>query len=309
MKLCCQIVYLCWAYLWLGTSLVAVQSIRIATYNLENYLVMDRYVGAKWRPAYPKPEAEKAAVRNAILSVSPDILALQEIGGLPFLEELRADLAQEGLHYEYAIHMRADDSVRHIAVLSRIAPEVVVKHDDLDFNYIDGREKVRRGLLEVVFPFGDGGAFQLFVVHLKSHWSDVEEDPNSTLRRTREAEACRNRIVERSYDLSQDRFLIAGDFNDHPGSATLRRFYKRGELSIGARVPAADSRGEVWTLFYEKQSQYLTFDGFVASPELGPQIEAGRALIVDEPGMLRGSDHRLLYLDLIVSETDSVPAK
>ena len=210
------------------------------------------------QPILSQTEAEKAAVRNAILSVSPDILALQEIGGLPFLEELRADLAQEGLHYEYAIHMRADDSVRHIAVLSRIAPEVVVKHDDLDFNYIDGREKVRRGLLEVVFPFGDGGAFQLFVVHLKSHWSDVEEDPNSTLRRTREAEACRNRIVERSYDLSQDRFLIAGDFNDHPGSATLRRFYKRGELSIGARVPAADSRGEVWTLFYEKQSQYLT---------------------------------------------------
>ena len=73
------------------------KSIRLATYNLNNYLVMDRHVGAVWRPSYPKPEADKTIIRQVIKQASPDILAVQEIGALPFLEELRADLALEGV--------------------------------------------------------------------------------------------------------------------------------------------------------------------------------------------------------------------
>ena len=121
--------------------------------------------------------------------MQPDILALQEIGGLPFLEELRANLAQLGLVYEYAILMQAEDQERHTAVLSRIAPEAVFRHDDLDFNYFDARTKVKRRLLELVFPLPDGTSFQLFVVHLKSYWTTHPADPNSALRRTREAES------------------------------------------------------------------------------------------------------------------------
>ena len=229
---------------------------------------------------------------------------MQEIGSLPFLEELRADLAQAGLHYDFAIHMRAEDTERHTAVLSRMAPESVLKHDDLDFKYFEGRQKVKRGLLEAVFPLGDGSSFQLFVVHLKSRWTDVKEDPESETRRIREAEACRDRIVERTYDRSQYRFLVAGDFNDDPASATLRRFYKRGKLKIGARVPAADSRGEQWTLFYKKRTQYSTVDGFVGSGALQPYVEAGVAHIVDGPEVLLGSDHRMVYLDLLVGDRE-----
>ena len=307
MKCRSQFVFALWALASLWGSAMAEQSIRVATYNLDNYLVMDRHVGAKWRPSYPKPEAQKAIIRKTILATKPDILAIQEIGGLPFLEELRADLAHAGLHYDYAIHMQAVDSERHTAVLSQIAPEEVFKHDDLDFKYFEGRKKVKRGLLEVTFPIEDGSVFQLFVVHLKSHWTDVKADPTSELRRTREAEACRNRIVERSYDRSQDLFLVAGDFNDDPDSATMRRFHKRGKLQIGARVPASDSRGELWTLFYKKKSQYATFDGFVSSGALRPRIEAGVAHIVDGPEVLLGSDHRMVYLDLVLGDEGLQP--
>jgi endonuclease/exonuclease/phosphatase family metal-dependent hydrolase len=259
---------------------------------------MDRHVAAVWRPSYPKPEADKAIVRQVIKQALPDILAVQEIGTLPFLEELRADLAQAGVHYPYAIHLAAVDQLRHVAVLSKLAPTAVVKHNDLDFKYQNGRKRVKRGMLELSFERSGGSVFKLFVVHLKSRWTDVKADPESQQRRSREAEACRNRIIERSYDLGVTDFMVVGDFNDHPASATLRRFYRKGDFNIGALVPASDSRGEQWTYFYNKQVVYSLVDGFIVSGPLMPDVVAGDGHIVDFPGVLQGSDHRLVYIDL-----------
>jgi endonuclease/exonuclease/phosphatase family metal-dependent hydrolase len=231
--------------------------------------------------------------------VAPDILVLQEVGPLAFLEELRADLAQEGLAYPHSVHLDGPDPARHLALLAKVAPVEVFQHTDLDFKYLDGRERVKRGMLELVFEMSDGERFKLFVVHLKSKYTNDKRDPNSRQRRTREAEACRNRIIERTIDMGVHRFLVAGDFNDHPVSAPLRRFYSRGDLEIGQLVPAADTRGEVWTYFYEKRAQYSLVDGFVASPQMLPRVEGGRGTVVDTPGALDGSDHRMVYLDLV----------
>ena len=136
-------------------------------------------------------------------------------------------------------------------------------------------------------------------MHLKSRYTDKKEDLLSSLRRVREAEVCRNRIIERTHDQGTAKYLIVGDFNDYPSSATMRRFYRRGNFEIGALVPAADSRGELWTYFYEKESRYESVDGFVVSSAFMLEIKAGRAQIVDSPVALTGSDHRMIYLDLI----------
>lgn len=287
-----------WAFLPLCLVLSARGEIRIATYNLRNYLVADRLVEGQWRPSYPKPEREKELVRRIISEAKPDILALQEIGTVDFLEELRIDLAQAGLSYDHALHLSGPDTERHIALLSNIPPHDVVKHTDLDFKYLDRRELVKRGMLEASFALPDGAMFKLFVVHLKSKYTEDKEDPESQLRRTREAEACRDRIIERSLDLGQEHFLVLGDFNDHPASAPLRRFYQRGSLEIGSLVPAKDDKGEVWTHFYKKFAQYSLVDGFIASPAMFPLIMGGEGRVVDDPQILEGSDHRMVYLDL-----------
>lgn len=281
-----------------ATSALA-ETVRIATYNVRNYLVMDRHVGARWRPSYPKPESEKSMVREVIRDIRPDILVLQEMGPLDFLEELRADLNQDGVHYPYAIHMDGPDSDRHVAILSKISPTDVKKHAHLDFKYFEGREVVKRGLLEVSFQSESGELFRVFGLHLKSRWTENKADPESELRRVREAEACRNRIIERSVDMEEDRFIIAGDFNAHPGSAAMRRFYKRGSLVIGSLLPAADSRGEVWTYFYEKEALYQSVDGFVLSTAMAPYVRTGKGKIADHPGVLTGSDHRMVYADFV----------
>jgi endonuclease/exonuclease/phosphatase family metal-dependent hydrolase len=290
--------FLIYFFFW---SALSGENLRIATYNLRNYLVMDRMVEGQWRPDYPKPEREKVAIREVILEASPDILVLQEIGPAPFLDELREDLLREGLEYSHSVHMQAADSVRHLAVLSKVAPSEVVKHVDLDFKYLEDREFVKRGLLELKFEGESGGSFQLFAVHLKSRFTDKNSDPQSEMRRTREAEACRNRIIERTLDAGRSDYLVAGDFNDHPASSTLRRFYTKGDLVLGDLVTAVDSRGEHWTYFYSKEKRYESIDGFVASPELSPRIRGAAATIVDTPGALLGSDHRLVYLDLEIS--------
>jgi len=274
------------------------ETLRIATYNLQNYLIMDRLAAGQWRPEYPKPEAEKAAIRDAILEVRPDILVVQEIGGPDFLEELRRDLESGGLVYPHGALIEAADEARHVAVLSRIEPAEVVRHTDLDFKYLDGREVVKRGMLELTFEDESGEAFRLFAVHLKSRWTEHEADPEARQRRTREAEACRNRIIERTFGAGEPSFMVAGDFNDHANSAPMRRFDHRGDLKIGTRLEAADSRGEYWTHFYAKQLSYSTVDGFVVSEALMPKVAGGSGYVWDGPDAMAGTDHRMVWLEL-----------
>jgi hypothetical protein len=65
---------------------------------------------------------------------------------------------------------------------------------------------------------------------------------------------------------------------------------------------AKDSRGESWTHFYHKEKVYSMVDGFVLSPSLIPLVEGGAASILDGEDFYQGSDHRLIYFDLITSQ-------
>lgn len=277
----------------------ASQEIRVATYNVWNYLIQDRRVEGRWLPNYPKPEKQKTALRRTIHEIQPDIIAFQEMGPPPFLVELQRDLASEGLDLPYAVHMQAEDDQRHLAVLSRVAPLRVYQHKDMDFPYMGERVGIRRGLLEVVFPVpgNDGAEWSLFVVHLKSRWTEFQDDPQSVERRTKEAQAARNRIVDR-YPDTEGYYLITGDMNDHRNSSTLRRFLQRGDLQISHMIDATDEHGLTWTFYFPREDRYERIDYFLASPELLPHVVDQRATIQGGDWVLIGSDHRALYIDL-----------
>ena len=85
--------------------------------------------------SYPKPKREKTIIRQIIKEVSPDVLVLQEMGSIAFLEELRADMALEGTHYEYLVHMHGADQYRFLAIPSKRLPKNLLKHKDLNFKY------------------------------------------------------------------------------------------------------------------------------------------------------------------------------
>ena len=290
-----------------AAAFLGAEELRVATLNLQNYLVQDRRVEGVWRRDYPKPEKEKAALRKAIAAIDPDILALQEMGPAPFLRQFQEELAAAGTRFPHAVHFRAEDENRHLSVLSKIKPAEVLRHTDMDFPYFGERLRIKRGLLEVVFPVPGAPErrWSLFVVHLKSRWSDQEGDPESNERRRKEARAARNRILER-YPDAEGLFLVAGDFNDHRESAPLRRFLRRADIDISRIVETYDSRREKWTYYYDDHDRYERVDFILASREMFRRIPGGRGTIFDALFVREGSDHRPVYVDLRFGQGDGV---
>jgi endonuclease/exonuclease/phosphatase family metal-dependent hydrolase len=277
--------------------------LRVVSYNVENYLLMNRHVDGRWRRDYPKPEAEKNALRTVIRYHQPDILALQEMGEEAFLIELQADLRDEGLFYPYRVWMESNDGVRHLAVLSKVEPVDIQFHNDLDFPYRGERSRMRRGMLEVVFNTGldHPQHWHLFVFHLKSKWTEFDDDPEANLFRAREAEAARNFIIEKLSPEDGSLYLIAGDLNDDPNSGAVRRFLTRGERIIGIALPNADDRGHVWTHFWARRSLYSVKDYLIPSPTMSEHVLGQRAYISSHPKSKDASDHRLVYIDLQIT--------
>ncbi len=261
-------------------------SLTVATYNVENYGPADRMTEAGYRSDYPKPEAEKSALRAVIRALGADVLALQEMGAAASLEELQGDLRAEGLDYGHAAWLEAADRDRHLALLSRRPLLAVRRHPDLAFAYRGCRERVKRGLLEAVVAT-PAGAVTIFVVHLKSRLTERPDDPQAADRRAAEAAAVRACVREEFPDSAAGRFIILGDCNDGARSAALRRL-----SGVAAPLEAADSRGECWTEFYRREESYARLDAILVSPALRPAVRGGRARIYDGPGVRAASDHR-----------------
>ncbi len=273
------------------------ETLTVATYNVENYTLADRMVDGVYRKAYPKPEAEKTALRAVIRSLNADVVALQEIGGEAFLKELQRDLLHEGTDYPYAEVLDAADVDRHVAVLSRRPFATVVRHTDLTFKYFDGTEAVKRGLLELHLET-EAGDVTLFVVHLKSRYTDRKDDPESALQRAGEATVVRDRVLKIFPEPAQAKFLIVGDFNDTRTSRPVRAMLERGKTKIAEWVPSEDSRGERWTHWFKRDDSYTRVDHMLVSPMILHMVrgQAGRICDVSETGT--ASDHRPLVVVL-----------
>src|SRR6185295_10579864 len=106
-------------FLGLLASTAFAHALTIATYNIENYLVADRMVEGVYRQAYPKPEAEKAALRQVVVGIAPDILAVEEMGAQPYLDEFQRDLKRAGQDFPFSAMLEGSDPDRHVAVLAK----------------------------------------------------------------------------------------------------------------------------------------------------------------------------------------------
>ncbi len=276
---------------------------KIATYNLANYNLTNRQIEGAYLTEYPKPEREKTALRRVIQDLNADVLALQEVGGEMFLRELQRDLKGEGVDYPYSVVLTAGDSSRKVGVLSRRPFAQVRRHDDLEFKYFNGREGVKRGMLEVRFDTA-AGELALFVVHFKSRLTERSDDPEAEIRRGREATAARDRVLELFPDPRTGLFMIAGDFNDGPVDRAVRAFAQRGDLPLSYLVPVADSRGETWTHRYWRNDVYSRVDHIMVSKSLQAVMSSEVGVVYDGPGVTVASDHRPVMVELrLMSES------
>ncbi len=273
------------------------ETLTLATYNIENYGPANRLTEAGYRKDYPKPEAEKQALRMVLKAINADVLVLQEMGGQTYLDELRRDLSAEGLVYAHAVLLAADDVDRHVALLSKRPPTATTQHTDLEMRYFGKKEMVKRGLLEVKLAVGDG-ELTIFALHLKSRYTDRPDDPLSSIRRAGEATAIRDRVLARVGDGGTARFIILGDCNDDKASKALTFLQQRGKTHIADLLPAADSRGESWTHAYRKNDAYTRVDHVLVSAALRPAVVGGAAHIYDGAGWHEASDHRAVTVTL-----------
>jgi endonuclease/exonuclease/phosphatase family metal-dependent hydrolase len=272
--------------------------VRIATYNVRNYLSTNRRVDGQYKTDWPKPDAEKTALRAVIRQAHPDVLALEEMGDAKELEELRRDLAAEGVDYPYSTLVNAADPDRHVAVLSRVPFAKVQGYEDVEYKLGEGSEKVKRGLLEADFVTA-GQAWAFYVVHLKSRLNEEGDpsDPLSANRREGEAHALRDLIRKQQPLLAGALVAVVGDFNDTRDSVPLRRFLELDGKPLLHIAPAADSREQTWTFTYAHADTYERIDFVLLSAALLPW-QKGAGTVVDIPESEQASDHRLVWVDL-----------
>ncbi len=269
----------------------------VATYNIENYTLANRMVDGVYREGYPKPEKERRALTRVIAAIAPDILAVQEMGTQVFLNELQLELRQAGMNYPHVALLEAADKDRHVAVLSKVPFKEVRRHADLAFTYFGERERVRRGALEVVVAT-DQGDLSLFVLHLKSKYTERKDDPEAALKRAMEAEAVRDLVLSRFPEPTKAMFMVCGDWNDTRGTRPVRALQKRGETAIGELVPASDSRGETWTHYFRREDLYSRIDYLMVSPGLKAWVPGTGATIYDGEHAEEASDHRPVWVTL-----------
>jgi len=278
-------------------SAVCARALTLATFNVENYTVADRMVDGVYRQAYPKPEKERAAVAQVVAGIAPDILAVQEMGTQPYLDEFRRDLRAAGQDFPHAVLLEAADPDRHVALLSKWPVKEVKRYGAVAVSYLDARDVVKRGVLEVVLATNEGDV-SVFVVHLKSKRTERPDDPESARQRAAEAEAVRDLVLARFPDPAKAKFVICGDWNDTRSARPVRALQQRGDTTLGEILRATDSRGEAWTHFYRKEDSYSRLDYILVSPALRPFVADGRAKIWDGAGAGEGSDHRAVYVEL-----------
>ena len=272
-------------------------ALSVATYNVENYLVADRMVENVFRQAYPKPESEKKALRRVIAGMAVDVLALQEMGKQPFLDELQRDLKADGQDYPYATVLEAGDPERHVAVLSKIPFKEVHRHASVPITLFGKKDVVKRGVLEVVLRTTEGDV-SIFVVHLKSRRTERKDDPEGRTQRLREAGAVRDLVLARFPDPAKAKFIVCGDWNDTRSSKPVRALAKRGDTEVGEILRGGDSRSETWTHFYRREDTYSRIDYIMVSEGLRRFVVGGRLSVYDGPGTSTASDHRPVSVNL-----------
>lgn len=272
--------------------------VRVAAYNLENYLD----VPTATRP-HQKSDAAKAKIRESIRALNPDVIALEEMGTTNALLELRASLKNDGLDFPFWEHVRSYDTNIHIAILSKL-PVVARRPHTNECFLLDGKKfQVKRGFAEVDLQAATNFVFTLFAVHLKSHLTTAEADEAGE--RLGEAKVLRAILDRRLAREPNANFIVAGDFNDEKDSAPLKAILGHGKTKLFDPRPAErngdtapgeppyfEPRNVVWTYYFGKTDTYSRIDYLLFSPALKNHFLADETYIPKIPDWGAGSDHR-----------------
>jgi endonuclease/exonuclease/phosphatase family metal-dependent hydrolase len=282
-------------FCWLLATLPALaKDVVFASYNLQNYLKMERRVDGKTVPDAPKPEEEIAAAIEVIQKIAPDILGVTEIGDESMLRDFQGRLKGAGLEYPHREWVPGADPERHQALLSRYPIVASHSRSDVPFELNGTRQRVARGILDVTVQLTGTCQLRLVGAHLKSR-RPVPDFDEKTLR-AKEAWLVRKHldgILEAAPDAN---LLLFGDLND------TKNEYPVKELIGSPKSPGfmrdlflADSHGYHWTHFWPVADVYSRIDYILVSRRLWPQIAMRLSGISNAGKWFKASDHRAIF--------------
>ena len=282
----------------LCSTTLAADTFRVATYNVENYLDQP----TESRPQ-PKSAAARAKVRESIHTLNPDVLALEEMGSLSALLELRSSLKAEGLDFPYWELVSGEDTNVHVAVLSKL-PIIARRPHTNEMFLLDGRRfRVSRGFAELDIRATPEFTFTLIAAHLKSRRAVPEADEAD--QRLQEAKLLR-RIVDKDLAAHPNaRLIVLGDFNDTKNSDPIKEIIGRGRFKLadtrpaernGDNAPAENAwfepRNITWTHYYGKEDSYSRIDYILLSPAMAQAWDKNETYVLTLPNWGVASDHR-----------------
>ena len=296
--------------IFLATSLVLYvcagalgSTIRIGTFNVENYLD----VAAGTRPA--KSAEAKARVRESLLALHPDIVALQEMGSTNTLQELRSGLATAGLNLPHSDWVQGYDTNIHIAILSRFPIVARRPHTNANFLLDGHRFQVSRGFAEVDIQAAPQFTVTILAAHLKSKRPIPNADESEI--RLEEAKVLREIVDERLNANPRANLIVLGDLNDWKDSPSTKIIIGKGKSKLLDTRPTeknGDERKEMsrghesrqisWTHFYAKEDTYSRLDYILLSPALAPHFVREQSFVLRLPNWGAASDHCPLLVTL-----------
>jgi endonuclease/exonuclease/phosphatase family metal-dependent hydrolase len=291
----------CFAFVsaFLFVAAIHAERFRISTYNVENYL------DAPVEGRDVKKAESRAKVRESILAMKPDIIALQEMGTTNALLELRDALKKDGLDLPYWEHVQGQDPSIHVAILSRFPFTAKHPHTNENFLLNGKRFQVSRGFADVDIRINDKYSFSLITAHLKSRRPVPIADEAEL--REQEAILLREKIDEHLEKDPNANLIVLGDFNDIRDSKGVRAVLGRGKTKLvdtrpaernGDNLPNAipryDPRNVTWTHFYGKEDTYSRIDYLLLSPGMARESVREETYIATIPNWGLGSDHRPL---------------
>ncbi len=279
--------------------------VRVATYNLENYVL----VPTGTRPA--KTEASRAKIAGTLAALRADILGLQEVGGLAALEDIRRRSGGAGCEYPYWEHVVGSDTNIQVALVSRFPITARRSHTNAAFLLGGRRHRVSRGFAEVDVAVARDFPLTVFVAHLKSRRTIAEAD--ETELRREEARLLREKIELRLRENPRANVVVLGDFNDTRDSEPVRLLVGRGRHQLLDTRPAErngdtgytpNARGQprtvTWTYHYGVEDTYSRIDYVLLHGNLQERWRPGESYLLALPDWGLASDHRPAMVTLAV---------
>lgn len=278
--------------------------IKVAFYNLKNYLAMDRRVDGELVLDAPKPDREIKYLLEGITEISPDILGVCEIGDPDYLKDFQGRLKKAGLDFPHTELLRAKSGFdRNLALLSRFP--IVARHSNDGYSYRIHDEKFpfQRGVLDATIQVNPDYQLRCILLHLKSKREVPEAD--QSVMRLNEAHLARSHLDRIFKEEPEANVIVMGDLNEDRHEAPVKTlqgyFGSRGYLSS---LTLKDKYGFRWTHHWSYADVYSRFDFALLSRGINSEVDRNLSYIHHWPNWDDASDHRPIVVSVIPFDRD-----